>query len=67
MSRPQGEIKGLGLTLGCRLPGVGRRMKWSAKRVESFWVPCLDAGSTPATSTRYNLDQRLIKSVVFFV
>ena len=37
--------------LGCRLPDAGRRMKWSAKRVESFWVPCLDAGSTPATST----------------
>ena len=26
-------------------------MKWSAKRVESSGVPCLDAGSTPATST----------------
>ena len=24
----------------------------AAKRVESFRVPCLDAGSTPATSTR---------------
>ena len=22
------------------------------KRVESFWAPCLDAGSTPATSTQ---------------
>ena len=23
----------------------------ATKRVESFWAPCLDAGSTPATST----------------
>ena len=36
---------------GCRLPGANRRIKWSAKRVESSGVPCLDAGSTPATST----------------
>ena len=36
---------------GCRLPGARRRTKWSAKRVESSGVPCLDAGSTPATST----------------
>ena len=36
---------------GCRLPGARRRTKWSAKRVESSGVPCLDAGSIPATST----------------
>ena len=36
---------------GCRLPGANRRTKWSAKRVESLGSPCLDAGSTPATST----------------
>ena len=42
------KIQELGSGLGCRLPDPDRR---TDKRVESFRVPCLDAGSTPATST----------------
>ena len=51
MPVPCGEIYGLGSALGCRLPGVDRRIKRPAKRVESSWAPCLDEGSTPSVST----------------
>ena len=33
----------------------GEKDQMAAKRVESFRVPCLDAGSTPATSTENQL------------
>ena len=36
----------------------------ATKRVESFWAPCLDAGSTPATSTD---KKRHLSQVSFFV
>ena len=51
MPRLSCEIQGLGLVFGCHLPGASRRIKRLAKHVESSGVPCLDAGSTPATST----------------
>ena len=34
----------------------GEKDQMAAKRVESFRVPCLDAGSTPATSTENQMD-----------
>ena len=43
-----------GLAVACRARIGGRK---ATKRVESFRVPCLDAGSSPATSTREKDDK----------
>jgi hypothetical protein len=36
--------------LGCSAPGLPRKPSMT-KHVEGIWSPCLDAGSTPASST----------------
>ena len=36
------------------------------KRVESLWVPCLDAGSTPATSTEVENKKRSAQTERFY-
>ena len=51
MSRPVCENQGTGLRVGLLPARPGEEDETADKRVESFRVPCLDAGSTPATST----------------
>lgn len=51
VSRPACEIQGTGPRAGLLPARHGEKDQTATKRVESFRVPCLDAGSTPATST----------------
>ena len=45
------EIQGTGPRVRSPPARPGEKDETADKRVESFRVPCLDAGSTPATST----------------
>ena len=51
MFRPVRENLGTGPRVRSLPARHGEKDQMAAKRVESFRVPCLDAGSTPATST----------------
>ena len=62
-SRPVCENQGTGPCAGLLPARYGEKDQTATKRVESFRVPCLDAGSTPATSTPDETDSSNQESV----
>lgn len=57
--RPSGENQEAGPSVWLPHAVPGEEDQTAAKRVESSRIPCLDAGSTPASSTRAAMRRRI--------
>lgn len=60
--RPSGENQEAGPSVWLPHAVPGEEDQTAAKRVESSRIPCLDAGSTPASSTRAAMRRRIAAS-----